>query len=187
MVLSKISRLICHFKCQQQEKFMHLSSETMLNVVLGGKSKHMPTLVMFICRECETKWSMSWSQVAVLLEVWYSALHCCAVAFRPELLSLSQSDCHHGGAADARSSRVKRTTRRHIPSPYHLLLSEIGERKKKKKDCPSLHRSFCRLFRPPARHTRRPVAAGLCGVNQTGDGPPSIIWFYWIIAVWRAK
>ena len=133
MVLSKISRLICHFKCQQQEKFMHLSSETMLNVVLGGKSKHMPTLVMFICRECETKWSMSWSQVAVLLEVWYSALHCCAVAFRPELLSLSQSDCHHGGAADARSSRVKRTTRRHIPSPYHLLLSEIGERKKKKK------------------------------------------------------
>ena len=60
-------------------------------------------------------------------------------------------------------------------------------RGKKKKDCPSLHRSFCRLFRPPARHTRRPVAAGLCGVNQTGDGPPSIIWFYWIIAVWRAK
>ena len=40
----------------------------------------------------------------------------------------------------------------------------------------------------PARTSRASsVSAGLCGVNRTGDDKASIIWFYWIIAVWRAK
>lgn len=115
----------------------------------------------------------------------FGILRCIAVLslLEPELLSLSQSDCHHGGAADARNSRVKRT-RRHIPSLHHLLLSEIGERK----TLSSVTASIILSLVSPARTSHASsVSAGLCGVNRTGDDPASIIWFYWIIAVWRAK